>query len=75
MADLAGLIAPRPLIVVAGRADPIFTISGVEEAFDTIQQIYRAAGVPDQCRLIIGEGGHRFYAAQSWPVFRNLAGW
>ena len=75
MADLAGLIAPRPLIVVAGREDPIFPISGVEETFDTIQQIYSAAGVPDRCRLIIGEGGHRFYAAHSWPVFRELAGW
>jgi cephalosporin-C deacetylase-like acetyl esterase len=75
MADLAGLIAPRPLIMVAGRDDPIFPLKGVEEAFDTIQQIYRAAGVPDRCRLIIGEGGHRFYAAQSLPVFRELAGW
>jgi dienelactone hydrolase len=75
MADLGGLIAPRPLIVVAGRDDPIFPINGVEEAFEVIRQIYHAAGAPDQCRLIIGEGGHRFYAAQSWPLFRALAGW
>jgi dienelactone hydrolase len=73
--DLAGLIAPRPLVVVAGREDDIFPIAGVEEAFDTIRQIYRAAGAPDRCRLVVGEGGHRFYADLAWPVFRELSGW
>lgn len=75
MGDLACLIAPRPLVVVAGREDEIFPIQGVEQAFDTIQQIYDAAGVPDRCRLVVGEGGHRFYADLAWPVFRELAGW
>jgi dipeptidyl aminopeptidase/acylaminoacyl peptidase len=75
MGDLACLIAPRPLVVVAGRDDPIFPIAGVEEAFDTIRQIYAAAGAPDHCRLVIGDGGHRFYAAQAWRAFRDLAGW
>jgi hypothetical protein len=34
----------------------------VEETFETIGRIYRATGAPDRCRLVIGEGGHRFYA-------------
>lgn len=75
MGDLAGLIAPRPLVVVAGREDRIFPLHGVEEAFACIRQIYEAAGVPDRCRLVIGEGGHRFYAREAWPVFRELSGW
>lgn len=75
MGDLAGLIAPRPLVVVAGRDDKIFPIRGVEETFDTIRRIYIAAGAPDRCKLVIGEGGHRFYAAQAWPVFREMTGW
>jgi len=75
MADLACLIAPRPLIVVAGRQDTIFPIDAVERTFETIQNIYAAAGVPDRCRLVVGEKGHQFYARQSWPVFRELAGW
>jgi hypothetical protein len=75
MGDLAGLIAPRPLVVVAGRDDDIFPIGAVEETFETIGRIYRAAGVPDRCRLVVGEGGHRFYADQAWPVFRELSGW
>jgi dienelactone hydrolase len=75
MGDLACLIAPRPLVVVAGREDPIFPIEGVAETFDTIQHIYAAAGVPDRCRLVVGPEGHRFYADLAWPPFRELAGW
>ena len=75
MGDLAGLIAPRPLIVVAGRHDEIFPVGGVEEAFNTIGQIYLKAAAPDHCQLVVGEGGHRFYADLAWPVFRKLAGW
>jgi dienelactone hydrolase len=75
MGDLACLIAPRPLLVVAGREDPIFPIGGVEETFGTIQRIYAAAGAPDRCKLVVGPEGHRFYADLAWPSFRELAGW
>jgi dienelactone hydrolase len=75
LGDLACLIAPRPLVVVAGRDDRIFPIAGVHEAFKRIEEVYQAAGAADCCSLVVGSGGHRFYAAQSWPVFRDLAGW
>jgi hypothetical protein len=74
MPDLAGLIAPRPLIVVTGRRDTIFPLPAVQSAFATIQQIYTAAGAADRCRLIIGDEGHRFYAADAWPVFQEMLG-
>jgi cephalosporin-C deacetylase-like acetyl esterase len=75
MGDLAGLIAPRPLVVVAGRDDPIFPIAAVKETFSKITEIYGACGAPDSCSLIVGEGAHRFYAEPAWPVFRQLSGW
>lgn len=75
MADPACLIAPRPLVLVTGRDDEIFPVEGVEEAFATIQHIYDTAGASDRCRLVVGEGGHRFYADLAWPVFRELANW
>ena len=75
MGDMAGLIAPRPLTVVAGREDGIFPIHAVEKTFARIQEIYDAAGAPDNCRLIVGDGGHRFYAPEAWPVFRELSRW
>ena len=73
--DIAGLIAPRGLVVVTGRDDPSFPLAGVEEAFDTIQRIYAAAGAPDRARLVVGNGGHRFFADLAWPVFHEVAGW
>ncbi|MBN8590700.1 MAG: acetylxylan esterase [Anaerolineae bacterium] len=73
--DLAGLIAPRPLIVVAGKNDIAFPLAGVEHAYATIEQIYAAAEAPHHCRLIVGDGGHRFYADPAWSAFRELCHW
>ncbi len=69
MEDLALMLAPRPLIIVNGKEDEIFPISAAKEAFKTVQAIYTAAGAPDACHHVIGDGGHRFYAAPSWPIF------
>ncbi len=75
MGDLAGCLAPRPLVVVAGREDDIFPIQGVEENFAIVQAIYDAAGVPENCRLVIGDGGHRFYAQPGWEAFQQISPW
>ncbi len=75
MPDLSCLIAPRPLIVVAGRENPLFPYKGVVEAFEVIQRIYDGSGAGQNCRLVTGEGGHRFYASKAWPVFNELSGW
>ncbi len=74
MGDLALLIAPRPLIVVCGKDDPIFPLAGVQREFAKVEKIYEAMGVPNNCALVIGQEGHRFYAAQSWPVYAEMLG-
>ena len=70
--DLAGLVAPRPLVLVAGREDPIFPFPGVEKAYAVAQRYYAEAGAPERLRLVIGEGAHRFYADDAWPVMKAL---
>jgi dienelactone hydrolase len=75
MGDLVCLIAPRPIVVVAGKDDEIFPLPAVKKTFARISEIYAAAGAPENCRLVVGSEGHRFYAAQSWPVFRKLTNW
>ena len=72
MGDLAGLIAPRKLVVVNGKNDDIFPEPGVIESFDIIKKMYAAAGAPDNCALVTGNGGHRFYADDAWPVMHKL---
>lgn len=75
MGDLAGLIAPRPFVVVTGAQDPIFPLAGVKQAFAAAEALYKAAGAEDKIKLVVGPEGHRFYAQQAWPVFRELSGW
>jgi len=67
MADVAGLIAPRPIVVVTGKEDRSKPIKGVRKAFRDLKRIYRAAGAEKHCHLVVGEGGHRFYAEKAWP--------
>jgi len=72
MGDLSILIAPRPFIIVCGQNDRIFPIHGVKETYDIVSRIYEKAGVPNNCKLIVGPEGHRFYADLSWGVFRSF---
>ena len=68
MGELAGLCAPKHLVIVNGRDDAIFPIEPAKAEFGRTQKIYEAAGFPDRCRMVIGNGGHRFYKADAWPV-------
>lgn len=64
---VAGLTAPRPLLVAAGAEDEIFPVEGTRRAFDRLRDVYDAAGASDQCSLAVGEGGHRYYGGDVWP--------
>ncbi len=65
--DVAGLIAPRSLLIVNGRQDPLFPIEEVEHAATGVQAIYAAAGAPERFEHRWGPEGHRFYADLMWP--------
>ncbi len=68
MYDVAGLIAPRPLLIIAGQKDPIFPIEGVYEAFEKLKAIYAAAGASDKLELYVGPEDHRYYSQRMWPL-------
>lgn len=70
MGDLAGLIAPRDLVVVHGDQDEIFPDPAVREAFAQAEALYHLFG--GRIRLVTGEGGHRFYADQAWTALHEL---
>jgi len=72
MGDVLGLFAPRPVVVVAGRHDSIFPIGAVRKAFAQTRAVYKAAGARGNCQLVVGDGGHRFYADDAWPVMQGL---
>lgn len=66
MADVAGLIAPRPFMAINGKEDPIYPIEEVYKAFDHLKEIYRVADSPENVALYVGEGGHRYYKENVW---------
>ncbi len=66
MADIMGLHAPKPVVIVAGKDDITFPVEGVKKAFEELRKIYRAFDAEDNCRLVIGNGGHRFFAEPAW---------
>lgn len=74
MADILGLFAPKPVVIVAGSDDEIFPMSGVKNAYRDLLRIYREAGAEDKCKLVTGPNGHRFYADLAWPVMLELSG-
>ncbi len=66
MYDVAGLIAPRPMLIIAGKDDLIFPIEGVYEAYEKLQAVYDAFGAKANLELYVGEEGHCYYAARVW---------
>lgn len=74
MHDVAGLIAPRHLLIVNGRQDPLFAPEEVDRAVAGLGRIYRAAGAEERFQHRYGEGGHRFYKDLMWPFIRLTMG-
>lgn len=59
--DIAGLIAPRHVIVQSGRKDAIFPIESVRRAFEKIKKMYMVFNEPDRIHLHEHDGYHSFW--------------
>lgn len=74
MSDLAGLFAPKPMLIIAGTKDPIFPIDAVREAYAELRTIYADADAAENLELFEGAGGHRYYAHRVWDFFEEKLG-
>lgn len=72
MGELACLIAPRPLAIVAGVNDNGLHIDGSREAAAIAEKIYQKAGASDKFRFLEGQGEQQYYPELSWPVVHEL---
>lgn len=72
MGDIGCLIAPRKLIVVNGDKDEIFPIDGAKKSYRVIESAYKKLGSDSNCEMVIGDGGHRFYGDDVWPVINRI---
>ena len=75
MGDIAGLIAPRPLVIVNGKDDGIFPLNSALEQAEIARNLYALAGAQSAFRHVIGQEGHRFYAREGWAAFDEATGW
>jgi hypothetical protein len=66
MGDLAGLCAPKPLVIISGKDDPIFPVEQAKDEFRRTEKIYQAGNADGMCRHVISNGGHRYYKADAW---------
>ncbi len=72
MCDLAGLIAPRNLIIVAGKEDIIFPIEGVKKTYEFAKELYQIAGAEEKIALVIGNEGHKYYAKAAFDALDGM---
>ena len=67
--DIAGLIAPRPLLLEMGEQDTCFPIENLLKGYEGAKRIYEAAGVADRLWADIHPGGHAFAANKAFDFF------
>ncbi len=70
MGDLSGLIAPRNLIIVSGKDDPIFPIDSAKKCFEITKSLY--ANTDGKAVHVIGNEGHRFYKNAAWEAYDEI---
>jgi hypothetical protein len=68
MAEIAGCIAPRPLLLEASRNDKHFPWPATHSEWLRLEKIYDVFGASGQVQLDVFNDGHRFYGknALSW---------
>lgn len=71
MEDLACLIAPRHLTVLAGKKDDIFPFAAVTQSYATVEKIFARAGVPDHCSLVVMPEGHHWCPDVAWSAINE----
>ncbi|MGE0269869.1 MAG: alpha/beta hydrolase family protein [Alphaproteobacteria bacterium] len=74
MDDVAGLVAPRPLLVISGTQDHIFPFAGAAAVVESARGVYRALGADARLAVVSANGPHRFYPDVAWPAFERLVG-
>jgi dienelactone hydrolase len=73
--DVASLICPRPLLMMAGRQDTLYPLSSVEEAFAKIQAVYDSQGAAERVEAHWYEVPHCFDVPMQEYAFGWLDRW
>jgi len=69
--DIAGLIAPRPLLLEMGIYDNCFPIQDLLAGYEGVKRIYEAAGAGSELWADIHAGPHAFAANKAFDFFHR----
>lgn len=68
-ADVASLVAPRPLLVETGTQDPIFPCETAERTVAAVRRVYEHFGAGDHLHHDVFFGGHQWHGELAYPFF------
>jgi hypothetical protein len=74
LADLQGMIAPRPLLVDIGVYDSCFYLDNSMRCQRQVERIYAAAGIPEKLELDLFAGEHGWGGNKSEAFFKKYLG-
>ena len=72
MPQIAGLAAPRPLMVINGWRDGLFTPDALRAGNETLTGLYREADASDSLQIVMHDGPHGFWLRQQEAAWQFL---
>lgn len=69
--DIAGLIAPRPLLIEMGSCDDIFPIADTMKGYEQVRKIYEVAGAAQMLSKDVCQSGHAFCDNKAYHFFKK----
>ena len=66
MVDIAGLVAPRPLLIETGTQDPIFPTAATQRAYNELKKIYSVFSADQNLDIDVFEAEHAWSGAKAY---------
>jgi dienelactone hydrolase len=66
MVDIAGLVAPRPLLIETGAQDPIFPSTATQQAYEELQKIYAIFSAVQNLDIDVFQGEHAWSGMKAY---------
>ena len=72
--EVAGLIAPQPLVIEMGELDTCFVIDDMRAAYERLERIFRAAGAAENLTADVHPGAHEWSGRVAFEWFGRALG-